>query len=187
MTAEVLKEIVESVIDQKFEYYNFYLLGAIVISVLTTYFISYFKEKGKNLAIKEDIQKITEKIESIKHDYNKQLEEFKHNYNKQLEEFKQELLIKHKAEIIAELLAEWLAKPTDKKRLNELSFQAFLWLPDDICNELSDVLAHNTNYTTFREIIQKTRQHLLKETNLEAWKVVYFPTTTTPQGEKNEK
>lgn len=137
---------------------------------------SYLKEKSKNLATKEDIEEITNKVESIKHDY-----------NRQLEEFKQELLIKHKAEIIAELLAEWLAKPTDKKRLNELSFQAFLWLPDDICNELSDVLAHNTNYTTFREIIQKTRQHLLKETNLEAWKVVYFPTTTTPQGEKNEK
>ncbi len=153
-----------------------------IIFVTSIYFYlkntlpAYLKEKSKNLATKEDIEEITNKVESIKHDY-----------NRQLEEFKQELLIKHKAEIIAELLAEWLAKPTDKKRLNELSFQAFLWLPDDICNELSDVLAHNTNYTTFREIIQKTRQHLLKETNLEAWKVVYFPTTTTPQGEKNEK
>lgn len=175
MTPEVIKEIVESVIDQKSEYYNFYLLGAIVISVLIAYFISYFKEKAKNLAIKEDIQEITNKVESIKHDY-----------NKQLEEFKQEQLIKYKSEVIAELFSEWLSWPKDRKRLNQLSFEAFLWLPDEICNELSSVLSHKPNAKTFRDIHNSTRKYLLKETTLEAWKVIYFP-TKIEQGENMKK
>lgn len=74
MTPEAFKEIVENVINQKFEYYNFYLLGAIVISVLIAYFISYFKEKGKNLATKEDIQEITNKVESVKQEYKKEFD-----------------------------------------------------------------------------------------------------------------
>ena len=185
MTPEGIKEIVESVIDQKFQYYNFYLLGAIVISVLITYFISYFKEKAKNLATKEDIQEITEKIESIKHDYNKQLEEFKHDYNKQLEEFKQEQLIRYKAEIVAKVIAEWISNPADNKRLHQLTFEAFLWLPDDICHELSKRLCNKDDALPFKEILIATRKHLLKETNLEAREIVHFPNLTTPQGEEN--
>lgn len=39
------------------------------ITVLVWYFASYVKEKGKNLATREDIQEITDKIESIKTEY----------------------------------------------------------------------------------------------------------------------
>ncbi|MFX4252025.1 hypothetical protein ACOL21_04170 [Aliarcobacter butzleri] len=98
----------------------------------------------------------------------------KHAYDKKLEEFKQEQLIRYKAEVVAELFAEWLDRPEDNKRLNQLTFQAFLWLPDDICNDLNEVLTHTTNDKTFRNIIHKTRKHLLKETNLDALKVVNF-------------
>lgn len=174
MTPEVIKEIVESVIDQKSEYYSFYLLGAIVISVLIAYFISYFKEKAKNLAIKEDIQEITNKVESIKH-----------AYDKKLEEFKQEQLIRYKAEVVAELIAEWISKPADNKRLHQLTFEAFLWLPDDICHELSKRLCNKDDALPFKEILIDTRKHLLKETNLKAEEIVHFPNLTTPQGEEN--
>lgn len=45
--------------------------------LLKNYFPSYMGEKGKNLAMKEDIQAITEKIESVKAEYTKSLEEIK--------------------------------------------------------------------------------------------------------------
>ncbi|WP_027330236.1 hypothetical protein [Marinimicrobium agarilyticum] len=44
---------------------------------LREFFPSYTKEKGKNLATKEDIREITEKIESVKADYAKSLETLK--------------------------------------------------------------------------------------------------------------
>ncbi len=58
-----------------------YLVGALVGGVfllLVQHFLpSYSKEKGKNLATKEDIEAITEKIESVKVDHAKQLELYK--------------------------------------------------------------------------------------------------------------
>jgi hypothetical protein len=44
------------------------ILNDLIIFFLI-YLISYFKEKGKNLATKEDIQKITEEVEKVKSFY----------------------------------------------------------------------------------------------------------------------
>jgi hypothetical protein len=43
----------------------------ILIGVYLAFFKSYFEEKGKNLATKEDIQDITEKVEKIKYELKK--------------------------------------------------------------------------------------------------------------------
>lgn len=102
----------------------------------------------------------------------------KHAYDKKLEEFKQEQLIRYKAEVVAELIAEWLDNPEDIKRLNQLSFEAFLWLPDDICNELSKLLSHKDDAKPYREVLLSTRKLLLKETMLEDWKIINFPSKT---------
>lgn len=85
MTPEALKDIVESVINQKFQYYHWYLFGAIFISVLIAYFISYLKEKSKNLATKEDIQEITSKVESVKNEYKEYFSKFDRYNSKQFE------------------------------------------------------------------------------------------------------
>lgn len=54
------------------------LVVVIIIGyLLREFFPSYTKEKGRNLATKEDIQEITEKIESVKADYAKSLETVK--------------------------------------------------------------------------------------------------------------
>ena len=45
------------------------------------YLPSYTKEKGKNLATKEDIEQITDKIESVKTEYARQLEDIKSQLN----------------------------------------------------------------------------------------------------------
>lgn len=49
---------------------------------------SYESEKGKNLATKEDIKDITQKIESVKDNYNKALENYKIELQKEFESYK---------------------------------------------------------------------------------------------------
>ncbi len=56
----------------------------ICILLLGGYYIlykSYMKEKGKNLATKEDIQEITDKMESVKIEYLRQMEDYKKEIN----------------------------------------------------------------------------------------------------------
>lgn len=54
------------------------LIGALVVYFLLKSFLpSYFSKKGENLATKEDISEITNKIESVKHEYANNLESVK--------------------------------------------------------------------------------------------------------------
>jgi hypothetical protein len=53
------------------------LATGIAIFFIQYFFPSYAREKGKNLATKEDIELITKKIESVRVDYSKQLESHK--------------------------------------------------------------------------------------------------------------
>ncbi|MDD2982798.1 MAG: hypothetical protein PHQ74_05370 [Crocinitomicaceae bacterium] len=60
------------------------LILDIIIILLGCYWIfikSYYTEKGKNLATKEDIKDITDKIESVKLDYLKLFEDYKKDLN----------------------------------------------------------------------------------------------------------
>ncbi len=52
-----------------------------IITILVWYIASYVKEKGKNLATKEDIHEITRQIESAKMEYAKELEGIKSQLN----------------------------------------------------------------------------------------------------------
>jgi hypothetical protein len=52
-----------------------------VITLLVWYVAPYTKEKGKNLATREDIEEITDKIESVKTEYAKELEGLKSQLN----------------------------------------------------------------------------------------------------------
>lgn len=57
------------------------LLGMAVITLIgKIYFSKYVSEKAKNLATKEDISDITDKIESVKSDYAHSLEKTKFQY-----------------------------------------------------------------------------------------------------------
>ena len=56
-----------------------------VLGLLTNSFLTkYFGKKGENLATKEDISEITDKIETVKHDYARQLESTKAELSAQL-------------------------------------------------------------------------------------------------------
>ena len=99
----------------------------------------------------------------------------KYEYDKNIEKYKNELESRKKAELIAELLSEWLSFPDTQTKLNKLTFEAFLWLPDEIAKDLSNLLAHKENAPEIREILLKIRKYLLNEnTNLEANEIIIF-------------
>lgn len=99
---------------------------------------------------------------------------------KNLENQRQNML---KAEIVAELLAEWQHKPTDYKKLRTLTYQAFLWLPDEIAKDLSDLLAHEPNRKDVRDILVAVRRQFLPDSELPAREIIVFPDF---QGTKSE-
>lgn len=61
--------------------YLFIVFLQAVTTVLVWYVASYTKEKGKNLATREDIHEITRQIESAKIEYAKELEGLKNQLN----------------------------------------------------------------------------------------------------------
>ncbi|MDD3038613.1 hypothetical protein [Bacteroides sp.] len=67
--------------------YPFWLTVLIfaLVTGLVQYLVFYFKEKGKNLATKEDIAVITKEIESVKASYNESLERHKMKLQKEFE------------------------------------------------------------------------------------------------------
>jgi len=73
-------------------------------------------------------------------------------------------------------MSEWIADSPDHKRLNELSFQAFLWLPEELARDLSNTLSHKPGAKSVRDIIVAARKHLLGGSDaLEAMYVITFP------------
>jgi hypothetical protein len=54
----------------------YFIVGGIIFLV-SQYLIYYFREKGKNLATKEDVEEITDKIEAVKNQYTVEIEKLK--------------------------------------------------------------------------------------------------------------
>ncbi|MDU7781552.1 MAG: hypothetical protein E7J86_21240 [Aeromonas caviae] len=64
----------------------------------------------------------------------------KHEYDLKVIEIERQKEIRLKGEIVADLLAQWIRKngKLDYHELNRLSFQAFIWLPKGLAEELSN-------------------------------------------------
>jgi hypothetical protein len=104
-----------------------------------------------------------------------------HEYDKKLSKFENDLEVRLRAELVADLMAEWIkdTKDLDYHRLNQLSFQAFLWLPPQLARDLSNTLNHKPDSDDLRLILQKVRKHLLGESDsLEAHQVIVFKNKT---------
>lgn len=99
----------------------------------------------------------------------------KHEYDKKLKLIEHQKEVRIKAELIAELMAEWIKPKPCYSKLNELSFKAFLWLTENLANDLSNSLAHRENAPDLRELINKVRKHLLgDDDNLLTQNVIVF-------------
>jgi hypothetical protein len=103
-----------------------------------------------------------------------ELENKKHELQKKIEEEKNRQLIRFKAELIAELLAVWASNPEDLTKLNQLSYQAFLWLPDDIALDLSNLLSHAEDSKSVPALVAAVRKHLLGKTDVTGEHIVSF-------------
>ena len=87
-------EITKTLIESPYPFWITILLFA-VISGLIQCIISFFIERGKNLATKKDISDITNKIESVKDSYNKALEAHKIELQKEFESHKYIMTLCH--------------------------------------------------------------------------------------------
>ncbi len=86
----------------------------------------------------------------------------KHEYDLKVIEIERQKEIRLKGEIVADLLAQWIRKngKLDYHELNRLSFQAFIWLPKGLAEELSNSLAHKPGAKDVREILKNVRTYL---------------------------
>ncbi|MEA3238836.1 MAG: hypothetical protein U9Q94_03525 [Candidatus Bipolaricaulota bacterium] len=82
-------------------------------------------------------------------------------YNVRLERIREDIAVKNRAALVADLLSEWLSRPKDSTRLNRLTFEAYLWLPSDIADDLSRRLANQPDAPDVRTLLGQVRKHLL--------------------------
>lgn len=67
-----------------------------------------------------------------------------------------------KAEVVAELLAEWQSFPEDTTKLKALSYKAFLWLPKEQAEDLTKILTLDPQAKSIRNYLGDIRNLILK-------------------------
>jgi hypothetical protein len=88
----------------------------------------------------------------------------KYEYDRLKADRENDLKRRERAQLIAELLAEWLATgngapmtQAQRTKLNRLSFECTLWLPEDVAKELSRVLQHDPQAPNRFDLLLKVR------------------------------
>jgi hypothetical protein len=84
----------------------------------------------------------------------------KHEYDKKLEEFKFETRRREQSALVAAVLSEWISPDIDYKKLNKLAWEATLWLPDSLANDLNARLANAPTAKSLKEILVEIKGHL---------------------------
>jgi hypothetical protein len=78
-----------------------------------------------------------------------------------MEIIRQDTVVRNRAALVADLIAEWLSHPKDTTKLNRLTFEAFLYLPQGIAEDLGKCLALRADAPDVRTLIGEVRKHLL--------------------------
>ena len=149
-----------------------------IITMIVWFCASYISQKGKNLATREDIEKITDKIESVKIEYAKELEDLKSQLNvgvhvhtvafekefKVLEEVWERLIeLRNSGE---QFTPGFKSGSLDDPELNQRFGQAFVnflrvivlqrpFFPQDLFNLLEDYCKRQLKYFHDHEFITK--------------------------------
>jgi len=106
-----------------------------------------------------------------------------HAYNVRLEGIREDIAVKNRAALVADLLSEWLSRPKDSTKLNRLTFEAYLWLPRNIADDLSRRLANQADAPDVRTLLGQVRKHLLGQGDtFDPQKINIFP---APWANKN--
>lgn len=160
-------------------------IGIVTITIICNFFImkffpSYFSEKGKNTATKEDIEEITKKIETVKSSIintNKNLEKKRETYEKIV--------------ISLKIFQEGNNQSQEEKENFLKTYPtSWLWGSDDVLNALNDFLelqiqrSRNPSSIT-QEVLKKSYSNIIlnmrkdvgfNETEIDSknYKFIYF-------------
>lgn len=162
------------------------IINLVAVTILTlfgkNYLTSYFTEKGKNLASKEDIHEITEKVEKIKSQYLADLERVKSALQAE-----SALLQKRRQvyEDIAGALRVFISGHSTEQQEQEKFLQAYatawLWAPDTVLSALNEFLRKQILFVQDRSAISQIDLKKLYATCvLEMRKDAGFPQTSIP-------
>ena len=78
--------------------------------------------------------------------------------------------------MIASLFAEWLDRPEDTKNLNRLAWEATLWLPDDIAQEVNKRLLNASDAKDLKEILVDVKGLIHgRKSKINPEGIVHFP------------
>ena len=123
---------------------------------IKNYLPTYFNEKAKNLAQKEDIATITNLVEQVRASYTSELEKFKNSLQSDLERLKFELgkvseAETKKREVYQEMvtamgvfLSGRATNPEQKETFLSAYSTMWLWAPDNILKAINELLDSNT-------------------------------------------
>ena|SRR5437773_124234 len=87
-------------------------------------------------------------------------ESIRYEYERRLKDYERELRTRDRAAMIAKLFAEWISMPENPKQLNQLTWEAALWLPPEIVKALSSRLANATGAPELKSVLLAVRKHL---------------------------
>ncbi len=124
------------------------IIIALIFLFLKKHLLSYFNEKGKNLATKEDIAQITEKIESVKTNYTTSLEKFKLELTKDL--FKHNIQFEKEYAIYIEIWAKLIEVRNATLKLRPI------W--DTIPNDITEEQFKNEKLNNFKNSFSKFQE-----------------------------
>lgn len=89
----------------------------------------------------------------------------KHHWDKLIEDYRTEIRQRERAAVVAELISEWVSRPKDPKRLNQLVMEANLWLPEAIARDLDRTLRNEQSAKNAKELVIDIRRLLREETD----------------------
>jgi hypothetical protein len=77
--------------------------------------------------------------------------------------------------MVASLFAEWIDNPSEQKELNRLTWEATLWLPDELAKEVNKRLANAPEAKDIREILVSVKSLIQgRRSSLNPVEIVYF-------------
>ena len=154
-----------------------FIIGLIVGQLLP----SYFSQKGKNLADKEDIAKITNEIEQVKNIYKD-----RHDLSRTEREFYNEMILKIQSFLVVLNRYELDNKPISNKvvmntpelrekylefidTVNEIMAKAYVFLNEESYIALHDSLGTQIDFSTMRQnFLNAMRKSIHPTTKLDA-------------------
>ncbi|MFZ5911894.1 MAG: hypothetical protein ACOYYU_17940 [Chloroflexota bacterium] len=83
---------------------------------------------------------------------------------------------REQAAMVASLFAEWIDRPDNTKELNRLTWEANLWLPDELAKEINMRLANSNDAKDIRMLLIDIKKLIHgRRSSLNPAEIVYFP------------